>query len=43
MKPSGMITSVRERARKLRTIAARPEEVTGWLQIAKAVIAATIA
>lgn len=38
-----MITSVRERARKLRTIAARPEEVTGWLQIAKAVIAATIA
>ncbi|MGO2996274.1 MAG: FUSC family protein, partial [Brachybacterium alimentarium] len=38
-----MVTSVQQRARTLWSAAVQPESVTGWLQIAKAVIAGTVA
>lgn len=38
-----MATSVQQRARTLWSAAVQPESVTGWLQIAKAVIAGTVA
>ncbi|MGP5252933.1 FUSC family protein [Brachybacterium alimentarium] len=37
-----MVTSVQQRARTLWSAAVQPESVTGWLQIAKAVIAGTV-
>lgn len=38
-----MVTSVQQRARTLWSAAVQPESVTGWLQIAKAVLAGTVA
>lgn len=38
-----MATSVQQRARTLWSAAVQPESVTGWLQIAKAVLAGTVA